>query len=79
MDLPYVFGFTDDNRIPEEGKKAKAKIQSLLAKMFKLDEFKKDDGETKVLLLGSHSIRMYGATYAQRCGVTNNEKDIRGG
>jgi hypothetical protein len=46
--------------------------------MFKLDEFKTDDGEAKSLLLGSHSIRKYAATFARRCGVTKDEKDIRG-
>jgi hypothetical protein len=29
-------------------------------------------------MLGSHSIRKYAATFARRCGVTQNEKDIRG-
>lgn len=46
--------------------------------MFKLEEFKTDDGEAKSLLLGSHSIRKYAATFARRCGVTKDEKDIRG-
>ena len=79
MTSPYVFCFTDDNRIPEGGKKAKLKIQNLLSKMFKLDEFIKDDGgATKALLLGSHSIRKYAATHARRCGVTKDEEDIRG-
>jgi hypothetical protein len=78
MDSPYVFCFTDDNRIPEGGQKAKARIQKILTKMFKLEEFKTDDGEAKSLLLGSHSIRKYAATFARRCGVTKDEKDIRG-
>jgi hypothetical protein len=29
-------------------------------------------------MLGSHSIRKYAAAFAQRCGVTKDEKDIRG-
>ncbi|KAI2492284.1 hypothetical protein MHU86_22256 [Fragilaria crotonensis] len=78
LDSPYVFCFTDDNRIPEGGQKAKAKIQKILAKMFKLEEFQTDNGEAKSLLLGSHSIRKYAATFARRCGVTKDEKDIRG-
>ena len=46
--------------------------------MFKLDEFKKDDGEAKALLLGSHSIRKYAATFARRCGCIVNERELRG-
>ena len=53
-------------------------IQHFLTKMFKLDEFKKDDGEAKALLLGSHSIRKYAATFARRCGCTVNERELRG-
>jgi hypothetical protein len=29
-------------------------------------------------MLGSHSIRKYAATFAQRQGVTKDEKDIQG-
>ena len=29
-------------------------------------------------MLGSHSIRKFAATHARRCGVTKDEKDIRG-
>jgi hypothetical protein len=56
MDLPCVFCFTDDNWIPEGGQKAKAWIQKILSKMFKLEEFKTDNGLAKSMLLGSHSI-----------------------
>ena len=67
MDSPYVFCFTDDNRIPEGGQKAKARIQKILTKMFKLEEFKTDDGEAKSLLLGSHSIRKYAEVCSNVC------------
>ena len=46
--------------------------------MFKLEEFKTDGGEAKSLLLGTQSIPKYAATFACRCGVTKDEKDIRG-
>ncbi|KAI2511670.1 hypothetical protein MHU86_2736 [Fragilaria crotonensis] len=35
-------------------------------------------GGDEVSMLGIHSIRKYAATFAQRCGVTKDEKDIRG-
>ena len=77
MNSPYVFAFADDNTIPGGGTKAKRMIQNFLTKMFKLDKFKKDDGEAKALLLGSHSIRKYAATFARRCGCTVNERAER--
>ena len=46
------------------------------------EEFKgEDDGDgasAELSLLGSHSIRKYAASFAQRCGVTKDKKDIRG-
>ena len=78
MVSPYAFAFTDDNRIPEGGVKSKSMVSRFLTQTFKLDAFKKDDGEARSLLLGSHSICKYAATYAHCCGVTKDEKDIRG-
>ena len=56
MNSPYVFSFADDNTIPDGGTKAKRMIQIFLTKMSTFDEFKKDDGEAKALLLGRRSI-----------------------
>lgn len=78
MNSPYLFCFCDDIRIPEGGHKAKGKIQRILTKMFKLAAFMKNDGFGLLMGLGSHSIRKFAATYARRCGVTKDEKDIRG-
>ena len=75
---PYLFCFCDDVQIPEGGQKAKGKIQRILTKMFKLAEFMKNDGFGLLMGLGSHSIRKFAATYARRCGITKDEKDIRG-
>ena len=47
------FCFTDDHRIPERGQKTKARIQTILTNVFKLDEFKTYNSEAKSLLLGS--------------------------
>ena len=57
-------------------------IQAAFTILFSRKEFKNDGkggGEGGELsMLGSHSIRKYAATFAQRCGVTKDEKDIRG-
>ena len=48
--------------------------------MFKGEQFKcaAEEEEAASMLLGSHSVQKYAAAYAQRCGVTKDEKDIRG-
>jgi len=72
---PYVFSFCDDVRIPSGGRKAKDIAQHIFGqKVFKQEEFIAAEGG----MLGSHSIRKYAATHARRCGVTKDEKDIRG-
>ena len=79
MTSPYVFCVSDDIRVPEGGLKTKAMIQNALKVMFKGERFKSEEGEEAAsMLLGSHSVRKYAATYARRCGVTKDEKDIRG-
>jgi len=79
MDSPYVFCFSDDVRVPEGGRKAKQMVQKLFKEVFTSDgfiaEFKKDKG---AMLLGSHSIRKYVSTHVRKCGVTKDEKEIRG-
>jgi hypothetical protein len=79
MSSPYVFCISDDIRMPEGGLKSKAMIQNALKVMFKGEQFKcVEEEEAASMLLGSHSVRKYAATYARRCGVTKDEKDIRG-
>jgi hypothetical protein len=78
MELPYLFCFCDDHRIPDGGKKAKSTIQSFLTKMFKNIEFQEDEENAKQMLLGSHSFRKYASTYRRACGIHKDEKDIRG-
>ncbi len=79
MSSPYVFCISDDIRMPEGGLKSKAMIQNALKVMFKGEQFKcVEEEEATSMLLGSHSVRKYAATYARRCGVTKDEKDIRG-
>jgi len=55
-------------------------IQNALKVMFKGEQFKcaAEEEEAASMLLGSHSVQKYAAAYAQRCGVTKDEKDIRG-
>lgn len=79
MNSPYVFCISDDVRIPDGGLKSKAMIQAVFTKLFKRPEFGCEDGElASTLSLGSHSIRKYASTFARSCGVTKDEKDIRG-
>ena len=85
MNSPYVFCISDDVRVPEGGLKSKAMIQAAFTIMFRREEFKVEDGGERggrrgeqASMLGSHSIRKYAATFARRCGVTKDEKDIRG-
>jgi hypothetical protein len=58
-------------------------IQAAFTTLFRRKEFKgKGDrgggGEGEMSMLGSHSIQKYPSTFARRCGVTKDEKDIRG-
>ncbi len=82
MKSPYVFCISEDIRVPDGGLKPKSMIQAAFTILFSREEFKHDGkggGEGGELsMLGSHSIRKYAATFAQRCGVTKDEKDIRG-
>ena len=71
---PYVFSFSDDVTVPSGGRKAKDVAQSIFGqKVFKLDEFQTTAGQ-----LGSHSIRKFAATHVRRCGISKDDKDIRG-
>ncbi|KAI2507233.1 hypothetical protein MHU86_7190 [Fragilaria crotonensis] len=85
MNLPYVFGISNGVLVPEGGLKSKAMIpQAAFTVMFRHEELRgKQQGAKRgggeVSMLGSHSIQKYAATtFAQRCGVTKDEKDIRG-
>jgi hypothetical protein len=71
----FLHGQQSDSR---RRKNAKARIQKMLMTMFKLEENKTENGEANYLLLGSHSIQKYAATFARRCGVTKDKKDKRG-
>jgi hypothetical protein len=63
----------------------KATIQAAFTILFRREEFKgKGEGKGggggggEMSMLGRHSIRKYAAIFAQRCGVTKDEKPIRG-
>jgi hypothetical protein len=79
---PYLFCFSDDVTIPTGGQKAKVLVQTLLGKIFRMQDFKTADdnesGGSGLCHLGSHSIRKFAATHTRRCGCTRDEKDIRG-
>jgi hypothetical protein len=84
MNSPYVFCISDDIRVPDGGLKSKAMIQAVFTILFRREEFKgngkggRGGGGGELSMLRSHSIRKYAATFARRCGVTKDEKDIRG-
>ena len=70
---PYVFSFSDDVGLASGNLKAKEIARTIFGqKIFKLEEL------SQIGMLGSHSIRKFAATHARRCGVTKDEKDIRG-
>jgi hypothetical protein len=79
---PYLFCFSDDTSIPSGGQKGKVLVQTLLQKVFKLEEFTSsgadDVNHNAICQLGSHSIRKFAATHTRKCGCTRDEKDIRG-
>ena len=70
---PYVFSFSDDVTVPAGGRKAKDIAQTIFGKrVFKCEEFQSAG------LLGSHSIRKFASTHVRRCGISKDDKDIRG-
>ena len=70
---PYVFAFSDDITMPGGGQKAKDIAQSIFGQnVFKREEFQLSG------LLGSHSIRKFAATHVRKCGISKDDKDIRG-
>ena len=70
---PYVFAFSEDVTIPSGGHKTKEIAQTIFGqKVFKREEFQSAG------LLGSHSIRKFASTHVRRCGISKDDKDIRG-
>jgi hypothetical protein len=75
MISPYLFSFSDDITIPLGGQKSNDIAQNIFGQQIFMRE--------ELLVaewgpLGSHSVCKYAATHVRRCGVTNDEKDIRG-
>ena len=81
-----LFSFSDDVSIPGGGLKTKDVVQNILGQhVFRRPEFQSiigeegaDNANERIGLLGSHSIRKFAATHSRRCGITKDEKDIRG-
>jgi hypothetical protein len=70
---PYVFSFSDDVTVPAGGRKAKDIAQTIFGKrVFKCEEFQSAG------LSGSHSIRKFASTHVRQCGISKDDKDIRG-
>ena len=70
---PYLFAFSCDVTMPGGGLKAKDTAQNIFGqKVLKLPEFQADG------LLGSHSIRKFASTHVRRCGISKDDKDLRG-
>jgi regulator of replication initiation timing len=71
---PFVFGMSDDFRVPEGGEKVAKKIQEIFLKeIFCRPEFSTVEGP-----LGSHSLRKQPSTHARKSGCNKDEKEIRG-
>jgi hypothetical protein len=76
--LPYVFSLSNDVDVPSGGQKAKNIAQTIFGQqVFKMEELTRNADDSGCLL-GSHSIRKYAATQAQKCGCNKDKKDIRG-
>jgi hypothetical protein len=61
--------------IPLGGQKSKDIAQNIFGqRIFKRDDFLAAKGGP----LGSHSVHKYAVTHGRRCGVSKDEKDIRG-
>ena len=65
MNSPYIFGFSDDGRVPEGRLKSKAMVQAAFTVMFRREEFEgKGDskqgagGEQASMLVGSQPQRV---------------------
>ena len=72
---PYLFGFSEDCRIPEGGESCKNTLKYILtSNIFKSQDLQLEEGDC----VGTHSLRKFGATRVRRCGVTKDEKDTRG-
>jgi hypothetical protein len=70
---PYVFSFPTTLQCLAVVKKAKDIAQSFFGQnVFKREEFQMAG------LLGSHSIRKFAATHVRKCGISKDDKDIRG-
>ena len=70
---PSVFSFSDDVGLPSRGLKAKEIARTICGqRLLKLEEL------VQIGMLGSRSLRKFAATHARHCGVSKNEKDIRG-
>ena len=77
IEFSICYCISNNVRVPDGGLKTKAMIQSAFTLLLTREEFKgKDsgDGATELSLLESRSIQKYAATFAQRCGVNNDEK-----
>lgn len=71
---PYLFGFSDDYRIPQGGKNNKSRAQTKLREVIRGDPFYHSENGP----LGTHSTRKYARTAARRNGVTKDHADLRG-
>ncbi len=76
---PYVFSCSDDVDVPSGGQTSKNIAQTTLGqKVFKMEEFARNADDSGCLL-GSHSLCMYAAMHARKCGCNKDEKSGAGG
>ena len=71
---PYVLSFSNDNRVPHGGNKAKARAQRVFRQLFRNDDFYDHAAGP----LGTHSYRKFPSNWVCRQGVPPHLKDVRG-
>jgi hypothetical protein len=72
---PYVLSFSNNNEVPEGGKRAKDTSMNNMRNIFNHPDF---DLDAAAGPLGTHSVRKFASTRARRMGASKDEKDSRG-
>jgi Transcriptional activator of glycolytic enzymes len=69
---PYIFSFSQDFAIPSGGKKASSMASKMIGTIFRSDKF------YEKVLVGTHSIRKFAATYCRNNDISKDDVESRG-
>ncbi len=72
---PYVLSFSNNNEVPEGGKRANFTAMNNMKAIFTHNDFSANNPGGN---LGTHSLRKFASTWARRNGASKDEKDYRG-